>query len=180
MNSDQAQQFADRLGAMAGEDRRADRAVVKRARTGHPTQRLLARRVYHQLIPDGVPHTERNVGLVERVAGLFVVNPVPSGSGAGVGTAARELAVRSGVGADAVERRFCAVLAAGPDTIDTHLARLFARFAADGIGIDYGRLTQDLSQVGHPARFVQRRWADQFWGGTAPAGGNEPTGEKTQ
>ncbi len=164
MNRDQADAFAMRLTALAGEGRRADRALIKRARTGHPTQRLLARRVLHSLVPPDVPHTPWTIDLVERVAGLYVVLPDHRPGAGSIGAAARRLASRPAVSADAVERRFQIILAAGPETVSVHAARLLARCAAEAIGLDFGALTWEMERVGHPDRYVERRWADDFWG----------------
>lgn len=181
MNAEQSAAFALELGKLAVDGRRADRAVVKRARTGHPTQRLLARRVYHQLLPAGVPHSTWNLDLVERVTALFVVNPRATNDGLGLGTAVHHLARRPHVSAEAVERRFIALLGAGPDTLDTHISRLLVRCHGEGIAIDYAQLTRDLAQAGHPDRYIQRRWADQFWApeprstdNTQPEGATQP------
>lgn len=164
MNKDEAAAFAAGLADLARESRRADRAAVKRARTGHATQRLLARRIYHQLVPTGVPHTAWTIDLVERVTTLFVLNPVSTNSGDSLGRTLRTLAHRPGVSPDALERRFTALLAAGPDTLDTQLARLLTRLHAAGVPVDYAQLTVHLQSVGHPSRWVERRWADDYWG----------------
>ena len=167
MNNDEAAVFALALTALAGEGRRAERALVKRARTGHATQRLRARRIYHQLIPAGVAHTPWNIELVERVASLFVLNPNSISSDQGLGRALRALADHTSTrSAEAVERRFSVLLTAGPDTLDTHLTRFFARLDGAGIPVDYARLTRELQNADHPDRFVQRRWADEYWGGS--------------
>jgi CRISPR type I-E-associated protein CasB/Cse2 len=176
MRKEEARTLAGRLAGLADESRRADRAVVKRARTGHPDQRLLARRVYHALIPPGMSHTPWNVELVERVAGLFVVNPAHVPDGPPLGAATRTLALRPHVSEAAVERRFEAILTAGPETLDIRIARLLAQMEREGIGIDYAQLVIDLDAAGHPDRYVQRRWADQCWG--APWG--EQTTEPTE
>lgn len=164
MTKDEADAFAVALNALAGESRRADRATIKRARTGHETQRILARRIYHQLVPIGLAHTRWTMDLVERVASLFVLNPLGKDTGEGLGNALRTLAHRPEVSSDAVDRRFTVLLAAGPDTLDTHLARFFTRLHGAGVPVDYAQLTLHLQNVDHPSRWVQRRWADEFWG----------------
>lgn len=170
MNRDQSQAFAQRLRELGTEARRADRAVVKRARTGHPLQRVQARRIYHRLVPEGVAHSPWTVDLVGRVASLFVVNPLSTDRDEGIGAAARALARRPGVSHDAVERRFLALLGASDATVDTHLSRLLARCNAEGVHVNYGNLSFQLERVGHPDRYVQRAWADEFWGGNAAPG----------
>lgn len=164
MNQDEAKEFTTRLNELAGESRRADRAIVKRARTGHPTQRLLARRLYHQLIPPGTSHTPWTVDLVERVTTLFVLNPLSADGGDSLGRTLRALSQRPDVSSDALERRFEALLTAGPDTFDDHLSRLFIRLHRAGLPVDYAQLTLHLHGAWHPSRWVQRRWADDFWG----------------
>jgi CRISPR type I-E-associated protein CasB/Cse2 len=163
MNQDEAKAFANRLNELTAESRRADRATVKRARTGHPTQRLLARRLYHQLIPPGTPHAPRTIDLVERVTTLFVLNPLSADGGDSLGRALRALAQQPDVRPGALERRFETLLTAGPDTFDDHLSRLLIRLHRAGLPVDYAQLTLHLQAVWHPSRWVQRRWVDDFW-----------------
>lgn len=180
MNRDQAAALADGLRQLATDAGRADRAVIKRARTGHPLQRVQARRVYHRLVPEGVPHSPWNVDLVARVASLFVVNPLASADDdLGFGRSVHTLAYRSGVSPEAVERRFLALLGASEGTVDIHLSRLISRCNAQGVPVNYAALAYDLGHVGHPDRFVQRRWADEFWGGPAAPASDDTANEET-
>lgn len=180
MTRDEAAVFAGRLLGLATEESRADRALLKRARTGHPTQQLLARRVVHGLVPPGVAHSPRTLDLVERVVGLFVVLPDHRDGAGSVGACARRLADRKGVSRDAVERRFTAILSSSSEAVATHIARLFARCASENVGIDYGQLTYDLERAGHPDRWIERRWADEFWGTDGRSAASENETETTE
>lgn len=93
----------------------------------------------------------------------------PARSGSDIGTAARALAqslsADSGL-APSVDRRFSIVLTATSVRLDHHLRQLVSQLAAHDIPVDFARLCTDLRWWDHPDRFIQRRWAHNFWAAT--------------
>lgn len=64
---------------------------------------------------------------------------------------------------DAVDRRFRALLDADRAAVGTHLRHATTQLRGATIGVDWTRLLGDLKNWDHPARFVQRRWARDYW-----------------
>lgn len=62
------------------------------------------------------------------------------------------------------DARFRALLAAGPHELPGHLRHAVALLAAsDEIPVDWDLLLHHLRQWTHPQRWVQQRWARDFW-----------------
>ncbi|MCP3973641.1 MAG: type I-E CRISPR-associated protein Cse2/CasB [bacterium] len=70
---------------------------------------------------------------------------------------------------DSLDRRVTALLAAERDHLPYDLRQLITLLRGEGIGVDYLRLLRDLRAWGHPDRYVQRRWARNYYRGTAPS-----------
>ena len=62
------------------------------------------------------------------------------------------------------ERRFVALLDSDPADLPLRLRHAVSLFKGNDISINYQRLLRDLRNWSHPERFVQRRWASDFWG----------------
>ena len=63
-----------------------------------------------------------------------------------------------------VRGRFVALLDAEPEDVGEHLRHMASLARAKGIALDWAKLLRDLLQLRHPDRYVQRRWAHDFWG----------------
>ncbi len=136
------------------------------------------------LLPSGLkPWDEQRYYLV---ASLFALNPRPwlGQRHQSLGLALRLLArsqsdARSGddAGAEsdnardkldpAVERRFVALLNASGDGLTTHLRHAVTLLNSHDQRIDWAQLLSDMRDWEHPDRWVQRRWAHDFWTGGA-------------
>lgn len=71
---------------------------------------------------------------------------------------------------DSTERRVLSVLNADTETLPTHLRHLFALIRSHGPDrhLDYGDLLFHINQWDHPDRWVQRRWARDWWAWSVP------------
>ena len=136
------------------------------------------------LLPSGLqPWDEQRYYLV---ASLFALNPRPwlGQRHQSLGLALRLLArsqsdARSGddAGAEsegsggtldpAVERRFVALLNASGDGFTTHLRHAVTLLNSHDRRIDWAQLLSDMRGWEYPNRWVQRRWAHDFWAGGA-------------
>ena len=67
---------------------------------------------------------------------------------------------------ESVERRFTALLSAHEDDLPVHLRQAISLLRAHDIPLDWRRLIRDVQGWGHPDRYVQRRWARDFWIGS--------------
>jgi len=65
---------------------------------------------------------------------------------------------------DALERRFTNLLSAHPDDLAMYLQQAISFLKSKEIPVNWQQLLDDLQSWGHPERYVQRRWAQAFWG----------------
>ena len=101
------------------------------------------------------------------VAGLYASHPESTAQG-GFGKAMAVLSQRRESGS--LEKRFLALLAAEEEgQLVYHLRQLVSLLKAEGIGLNYAALLRDLFQWQHQDRYVQRRWAQQYYGFTPDA-----------
>ena len=68
-----------------------------------------------------------------------------------------------------VERRFSHLLAAHPDELHYHLRQAISYLRADNIAINWHQLAHDVRSWSHQDRYVQRNWANAFWGSNPDA-----------
>jgi len=70
---------------------------------------------------------------------------------------------------ESIERRFVALLRAHRDDLPVHLRHAVSLLASspEPVPVNWAQLLEDLSHWDHPDRFVQRHWADEFWGGSS-------------
>lgn len=71
---------------------------------------------------------------------------------------------------ESTERRVLSLLNADIETLPTHLRHLIAliRGHAPERQLDYGMLLHHITQWDHPERWVQRRWARDWWAWSVP------------
>ncbi len=65
---------------------------------------------------------------------------------------------------DATERRFVQLLRMRRDTLEPRLRQQISILASKDIAVNWHQLIGDLGYWDHPNRYVQRRWAQGFWG----------------
>lgn len=104
------------------------------------------------------------------VAALFGMFP---NHRAGAGTPFKVLRQTLGERADtrdSTERRVLSVLNADTEALPTHLRHLFALIRSHGPErhLDFGLLLRHINQWDHPDRWVQRRWAQDWWAWSVP------------
>jgi CRISPR system Cascade subunit CasB len=73
----------------------------------------------------------------------------------------------------AIERRFTNLLAAHPDDLAFQLRQAVSFLRSQEQPINWHRLLRDILYWNHPARFVQKNWANAFWGRLEIAEGQE-------
>lgn len=171
--TDVATSFVARLDGLVA---RADRARLAALRQLVMPEERWRPDVYaaaYPLVPPHLhPNDERRFLLV---AGLHALwhrgTGVPAThSGANFGASMRVLAGRAG-GAEssaAVERRFAVLLASEDERLAHHLRQTVTQLSSSATNVDFAVLLADLRYWDHPDRFVQRRWAHEFWTSSAP------------
>ena len=63
-----------------------------------------------------------------------------------------------------VERRFTNLLKAHIDDLHVYLHQAVAILKSDEISVNWNQLLHDLKYWDHPQFFIQKRWAEHFWG----------------
>ncbi len=96
------------------------------------------------------------------IAPLFALHPLPGGAG-DMGSHFRR--VQQGKQSeDAIERRFTALLNAHEDELAWHLRQAVSLCKANDVPVNWHTLFGAIRGWSHPNRWVQRAWAQSFWG----------------
>ncbi len=96
------------------------------------------------------------------VAGLFATH-ADEVAGQSLATALRRVRDMSH-SEGSIEKRFVALLDADRDQVVVHLRHAIQLCQSRGVGVDYNLLLRDMLQWDAPKRWVQLRWARDFWG----------------
>lgn len=147
--------FVDYLISLHQHEERGALAQLRRAVNRTPAE---ARDAWRYVIPRVVDERRRDDYFL--VAGLFATHPCSSG--ASLGSVFRRL--DPGHEHESTEKRFAALLASRRADLSHHLATVIRLARSNDIPVDYERLFRDLKHWEHPGRFVQYRWAQEFWG----------------
>ena len=112
------------------------------------------------------------------VAALFAHHPVQWDKRSGPSNLGASFALlrntRDG-SPETLERRFTSLLGVDAEDLHLHLRHAVSLLKSNDIPVDWGRLLTDLRWWGHEDRWVQRRWARAFWGGSQQPGEAEET-----
>ncbi|MDX3905106.1 MAG: type I-E CRISPR-associated protein Cse2/CasB [Pigmentiphaga sp.] len=142
--------------------------------------------------PPAFPHVERFVpaDAHERdayrlalyvVAGLFARHPQQTSRSFASAFADLQRRRESG----SIEQRFVALLGADPDNIANYLRQATTLLAADGIGLDYVQLIEDLSRWMNPyidpvrRDRIRQHWARDFYRAAQDEHKNPKEGQQT-
>lgn len=145
------------------ESHRQDRATLAALRRGLGQPPGTVADMYPYVVPwlseDTPPWRE---AAFYTIAALFAYHPDPGGAG----NMGRHFARARDPQADntAIERRFAILLAAHADDLDFHLRQAVSFLKSRDVPINWHQLLIDVMGWGHPERYVQRRWARDFWG----------------
>jgi CRISPR system Cascade subunit CasB len=99
------------------------------------------------------------------VAALFALHPKSTDKG---NMGDHMAATRTDSGADALERRFTALLAAHPDDLPEYLRQAVSFLKSKEVPVNWNQLLWDLQSWDRrddPKYSVQKKWARSFWGG---------------
>ncbi len=118
--------------------------------------------VFYRLLPPGVPpYYQEDYFLV---ATLY---PLAEGGGRGnLGTTLR--AARSPTNGTGIDRRVEVLLDADGEQLPFRLRQAIRFVYSQRVRVDWSQLLRDLLGWDHPERYVQRRWAEAYFGEPAP------------
>jgi CRISPR type I-E-associated protein CasB/Cse2 len=104
------------------------------------------------------------------VAALFASHPMawegeePYAGAHNLGASFRRLSGPDGI-SPSTEGRFRALLSCHRDDLPEHLRHAISLLQSKDVPVDWARLWYDIQSWDTENRWVQRRWARQFWGG---------------
>lgn len=102
---------------------------------------------------------ERNLLL----AALFGFHPDRALRGKSMGKVFREIK-GEGDASDSLKKRFANLLSADREDLPGRLRQAVSLAKSKGVAVDYHQLFYDLRAWSHSERYVQLRWARDFWG----------------
>ena len=138
---------------------RAKLAALRRG-ASDPFNNFEALSIIGKVLPDQRDSTFKNSMLL---ATLFAVNPLHR-EDRNLGAALRKVRNSLVVGAESLDGRFTLLLNAEYEDLPHHLMQTFRFLANREIGIDFQKLFDDLKYWAHRDKFVQLRWAKEYWG----------------
>lgn len=169
MPTDHQTKFASYLERVA---EREDRAALAHLRRGLGKPPGTAPEMFPIIVPWTHGMREWDADMYYLVGALFGSHPMNTDEG-NFGDTCRVVHARRradrGASAedevDSLERRFVALLNAHPDDLQWHLRHAVDLAEGEEVPVNWAALLYDLSYWTHPDRFVQRRWANSYWGG---------------
>ncbi len=97
------------------------------------------------------------------IASLFAFHPKDTQTG-NMGSHLRRVCDQNTE--EAISRRFVALLASHADDLPLYLRQTISYLKSKDTEINWRQLFKDLRSWDHPERFIQRHWANAFWGAT--------------
>ncbi len=141
---------------------RSTLAMLRRGSASAPGEDVnVLRYVVPWLPTDAGPWVERPYFTI---APLFALHPLSGGMG-NMGSHFRRIQ-QGKQGEDAIERRFTALLNAHEDELAWHLRQAVSLCKANEVPVNWHALFDAIRGWSHPNRWVQRNWAQSFWGRT--------------
>ncbi len=142
-------------------EKRQDRAALANLRRGLGKPPKTAMEMYPYLgqflSHETKPRYENAVFIV---AALFAYYPDAPGNVGNLGASLRQLKDDS----DSIEKRFVALLNAEAEDLPYYLRQIIGLLRAKEIAVNWEQLFKDVQNWDSDKRFVQRKWAERFWG----------------
>jgi len=111
-------------------------------------------------IPNQASRSQESVYYL--IASLYALHPQSVLTG-NLGQSFAELVRKDPSSAEAVERRFTALLGADIEDLDFYLRQAIAFLKSKEIAVNWDQLFRDIQQWDSPTHYVQRQWAYAFW-----------------
>ena len=149
------------IGYLKGLEKRQDRAALAHLRRGLGKPPKTAMEMFPYLgrflSHDAKPNYENTVFIV---AALFAYYPDAKNTSGNLGASLRELKENS----DSIEKRFVALLNAEAEDLPYYLRQIIGLLKSNAVAVNWERLFKDVQNWNSDKRFVQQKWAEQFWG----------------
>jgi len=156
--------FISHLETLREQEERGALAALRRG-LGSPLGTVPA--MYPHILP-WAPQNRRAEDACYIVGSLFALHPEANERG-NLGTAfktMKSLEERSGRKEhESLEKRFVALLNCNRDDLPYHLRQAVSLLKAKDVPVNWQQLLRDILNWDHEARFVQQKWAREFWQG---------------
>ena len=176
MQQNSSERFISFLQGLAQSDDRAALAALRRGLGRSPGEEP---EMHKYVVPwTGREQSRWAADTYYLVAALFAHHPVQWSEQRGasnLGASFARLCNASNMSPEGVERRFTNLLGVDAEDLHLHLRHAVSLLKSKDIPVDWGRLLADLRWWDHEDRWVQRRWAQEFWSGTPHTGETEDT-----
>ncbi len=149
------------IGYLKGLEKRQDRAALAHLRRGLGKPPKTAMEMFPYLGRFLSHDTKQNYeNTVFIVAALFAYYPDAKHTKGNLGASLRELSEKS----DSIEKRFVALLNAETEDLPYYLRQIIGLLKSNDVAVNWERLFKDVQYWNSDQRFVQQKWAEQFWG----------------
>jgi CRISPR system Cascade subunit CasB len=118
--------------------------------------------MYRHVIP-WIPQNQFLEDAAYTVASLFGLHPESGGTRTIGGALGAIRTNDSNSPPESIERRFITLLSAHEDDLPVQLRQAISLLKTHDIPLDWRRLIRDIQGWTHPDRYVQKRWARDFW-----------------
>lgn len=161
-SQEQKDPFVQHLISLSPEKNRQELAVLRRGLGQPPGQDVHMYPYVVRYLPNFARGTSAEA-IYYLIASLFAYHPLHQESPANFGNH-MAAALSKTKDTAAGERRFTILLNAHIEDLPDYLRQAISILKAKDIPINWFQLLQDLKNWDHPDRFVQRQWANAFWG----------------
>lgn len=145
------------LRALRERNNRAALAAIRRGLSAPTSAEVL-----REVLPFVSAKHSNHEAMYILVAALFATHSLEVEQQS-IGTALRRVRDMPNSG-DSIEKRFIALLDADHEQVAVHLRHAIQLCQSRNIGVDYNMLLRDVLYWDAPQRWVQLRWARDFWG----------------
>ena len=157
--TDWRDRFITHLEALKQREDRGALADLRRG-LGEPPGTVAS--MYRHVIP-WIPQNQFLEDAAYTVASLFGLHP-ESGGTRSIGGALGAIRTNDGnAPPESIEQRFITLLNSHEDDLPVHLRQAISLLKTHDIPLDWRRLIRDIQGWTHPDRYVQKRWARDFW-----------------
>ena len=155
---DRIGEFVNRLKSFAQEEHE-NRGALADLRSGLRTDPGQAPRMFKYVAPYLGEKISDNDRWFYVVGAMFGANPEHV-KGNTIGKCFKILSEK---GSDSIEARFVALLGSHQDDLHRHLYHAIGLIKSKEIGLDYYQLVRDLTNWDNPDRYVQNKWARDYY-----------------
>ena len=163
--------FIQYLLGLSQREQRGVLAVLRRGLSQPPAQDVAMYPYVARFVPEDYRGKQAEK-VYYLVAALFAYHPMNTARG-NFGEHMRFAAGESN--REATERRFVVLLNAHLDDLPDYLRQAVSFLKSKDIPVNWDALFSDLQRWGHPDKYIQRRWANSFWGTAASENPNDPS-----